>query len=120
MLTEKTHAGGFLLSELAGHGSRDNVTLDDSVAVQLEDGTVLGKITSGGNYAKYDQQASDGTQTAVAILYGRALVTGADQAICVINKDAEVNGDELVWPDGSPTDITAGVADLLALGIKVR
>lgn len=120
MKTETTHAGGFIISELDGHGSRDNVTLDDTVAVQLEDGSVLGKITAEGTYAKYDQQASDGTEVAAAILIGRALVTGADQAVCVLNMDAEVNGSELQWPDGSPTDITAGVADLRTLGIKVR
>lgn len=120
MKTETSHAGDFIISELDGHGSRDNVTLDAGVAVQLEAGTVLGKITSGGKYAKYDNQASDGTQVAAAILYDRALVTGADQVVCVINKDAEVNTHQLQWPDGSPTDITAGVADLLTLGIKVR
>lgn len=120
MKTETTHNGGFIISELDGRGSRDNVTLSSTVATQLEDGTVLGKITANGKYAKYDQQASDGTQTAVAILYGRALVTGDDQVVCVINMDAEVNGNELVWPDDSPADITAGIADLLALGIKVR
>ena len=33
MKTETSHAGDFIISELDGHGSRDNVTLDDSVAV---------------------------------------------------------------------------------------
>lgn len=123
MLTEKHHTGGFLLTELDGHGSRDNVTLDASATTLLagmESGTVLGKITGSGKYAKYDQEAADGTQAAAAILYTPGAPTAADQAVAVINTTAEVNGDELIWPDGSPTDITAGIADLRALGIKVR
>lgn len=120
MLTEKHHTGGFLISEADGHYSRDNVTLDDSVAVALEAGTVLGKLTSGGNWVAYDNEASDGSQAATGILYAAAAVTGADQVVCVILRAAEVNADELVWPAGSPTDVTAGIADLKAIGIIVR
>lgn len=120
MLTEKHHTGGFLLSEGDGHFSRDVVTIDASVAVALESGTVLGKITSSGKYAAYDNQAGDGTQAAAAILYNAVDVTGADQLATVIVRTAEVNADELVWPGGSPTDVTAGIADLKALGIIVR
>lgn len=118
--TETLHAGGFIISEAPGNRSRDNVTLSSTVDVDMVPGTVLGKITSGGKYAKYDQQASDGTEVAAAILINAAEATGVDQTVAVLNTDAEVNGDELTWPDGSPTDITAGVADLLALGIKAR
>lgn len=121
MKTETTHAGGFILSEEEGNYCRKNITIDDSVATALEDGTVLGIITSGGNWAKYDQQASDGTQTAAGILYGRAAVTSADQAaVAIVRGPVVVNANELVWPDGSPTDKTAGIADLLTLGIVVR
>jgi Bacteriophage lambda head decoration protein D len=120
MLTEKHHAGGFLISEGDGHYSRDNVTMDSSIATALEPGTVLGKITASGKYVAYDNQASDGSQAAAAILYGSVDVTGADQVACVIVRTAEVNGDELVWPGGSPTDQTAGIADLKTLGIIVR
>lgn len=118
--TETLGACGFIISEAAGNRSRDNVTLDDSVATAMVPGTVLGKQSSGGHYAAYDQQASDGTQTAAAILLNYASVTSADQVVAVLNCDAEVNGDELTWLTGSPADVTAGVADLLALGIKVR
>lgn len=119
-LTEKGHAGGFILSEGDGNFSRDNITIDASVAVALAAGTVLGKITSSGNYVKYDNQASDGSQAAAGVLLDAVEVTSAAQAAVAIVRTAEVNGDELVWPDGSPTDITAGVADLKAIGVIVR
>lgn len=118
MLTEKRHAGAFLLSEGDGHFSRDNVTL--AAGHDLEAGTVLGKITATGKFAQYDNQASDGSQVAAGILYDKANSTAADVAVCAIVRTAEVVDELLVWPDGSPTDITAGVADLKAIGIIVR
>jgi hypothetical protein len=120
MLTEKHHTGGFLLSEGEGHYSRDNVTIDSSVATALEPGTVLGKITASSKYVAYDNQASDGSQAAAGVLYGYVAVTGADQTAVAIVRTAEVNSDELVWPGGSPTDQTAGIADLKAIGVIVR
>lgn len=120
MLTEKHHVGGFLISEADGHYSRDNVTMDASIATALEPGTVLGKITATGKWVAYDNQAGDGSQAAAGILYGAVPVTSADQVAVAIVRVAEVNGDELVWPGGSPTDQTAGIADLKALGIIVR
>lgn len=122
MLTEKHHTGGFLISEADGHYSRENVTLDDTATtttVGLESGTVLG-LQSGGNYAQYDNGASDGTQTAVAILYSPADPTGADQAVSVIKRAAEVNGNELVWKVTSPSGVAPGIVDLAAVGIIVR
>jgi Bacteriophage lambda head decoration protein D len=109
-LTEKLHAGGFLISEADGKLSRDNVTLVSGQ--NLVAGTVLGKISASGKYAAYDDQASDGTQTAVAILYEASDASGGDLVVCAITRSAEVNGNELTWPTGSPADITAGVADL--------
>lgn len=118
-LTEQGHAGGFIISEAAGNRSRDNVTVVSGQ--DLEAGSVLGKITATGKYAAYDNGASDGTQAAAAILIGKCDATAGDKAAAVINTDAEVNGDELVWVDDSPTsDVTAGLVDLRALGIKVR
>lgn len=117
-LTEKTHAGGFIMSEAEGKRSRDNVTI--ASGQNLYAGAVLGKITSGGKYTAINQGASDGSQTAVAILIGRCDASAADTAAAVINCDAEVNGDELDWGSESPTEVTTGVAELLAVGIKVR
>lgn len=117
--TETTHAGGFIISEANGNRSRQNVTLTSGQ--DLEDGAVLGKVTSGGKYVEYDNNASDGSQAAAGILIGKGDATAGDLAVAIINCDAEVNGEELLWSDSSPdTHEAAGVVDLLALGIKVR
>lgn len=119
MLTESRHAGGFLLSEGDGHYSRDNVTIAQGSSA-LVAGTVLGKITATGKYTAYDNQASDGTQTAAGILYAGVDPTTEDVAGVAIVRTAEVAADLLEWPGGSPTDQTAGIADLKAIGVIVR
>jgi hypothetical protein len=117
-LTEGRHCGEFLLSEAEGTRSRDVVTIASGHDVAA--GTVLGKITSGGKYAPYDNGASDGTQTAVAIAYDHYDATDADvTGAVVIARDAEVIGDALTTA-GSAGDVSAAVTDLKSLGIIVR
>lgn len=117
-LTETPHAGSFLLSEANGTISRENVTLLSGE--DLEAGTVVGKITATSKYAAYDQQAGDGSEVAAGVLLAKGDASAGDLAVCIIARDAEVIADQLTWPDGSPTDITAGIADLKAIGIIVR
>jgi len=118
MLTEKTHAGGFLISEADGKRSRENVTL--ASGQDLHPGAVLGKITSGGKYTAINQGASDGSQTAAGVLYGRGDASAADLEVAIIARDAEVNGNELQWGSESPTEVTTGITELASLGIIVR
>lgn len=118
MLTEKTHAGGFLMSEAEGKRSRENVTLISGQ--DLYPGAVLGKITVGGKYTAYADAASDGSEVAAGILYGRGDATGGDLAVAIIARDAEVNGYELLWGSESPTEVTEGITELATLGIIVR
>ncbi len=68
MKIESMHAGEFLLSEGAGNISREaiNVAAGDA----LEPGQILGLITLTGEFAPYAPTAEDGTENAVAILYG--------------------------------------------------
>lgn len=68
MKTESMHAGEFLLSEGAGNISREaiNVAAGDA----LEPGQILGLITLTGEFAPYKPTAEDGTENAIAILYG--------------------------------------------------
>jgi hypothetical protein len=113
--TEGKHAGEFLISEANGTRSRLNVTIasgEDLVA-----GQVVGKITSGGKYAAYDNGAGDGTEVAAGILLDNVDATDGDVEAVVIVRDAEVNGECLTYLTGA--DETAGEADLLALGIVV-
>ena len=88
----------------------------------LEPGTVLGKITSSGKYAAHDPAASDGTQTAVAVLWGHADASAGDAVgVALVRGPALVNRHDLVFA-GTPTDpeIAAAYAALATAGIIVR
>ena len=65
---EPIHAGEFLLSEGAGNISREAINVAAGPA--LNPGQVLGLVTTSGEFAPYVPTAEDGSQTAVAILYG--------------------------------------------------
>jgi hypothetical protein len=123
-LTEGKHTGEFILSEANGTRSRDNVTVTVPANTTLEPGHVLAKLSATGKYVEYDNSGSDGSETAAGVLYGELVNdTGApvDMDGVVVNQDAEVRDDDLVWKTGLVgADETAGKADLLALGIKAR
>lgn len=112
-VTMGARVGEFLLSEANGERSREEVTLA-ATTVALSAGTVLGKVTASGHYAPYDGEATNGTETAAAILYGNKPVSTEVQPAAVVVRDAEVVGELLVG-----SDATAEV-ELLAQGIVVR
>jgi len=118
-VTEKVKAG-LILSELPGHQSRENVTI--ASGQDLAFGTVVGKVTASGKYIAYDDDNSDGSETAAGVLVGGDIdASGGDKAGVIIVKDAELNPDLLVWATtNDATDITNGKADLVTLGIKLR
>jgi hypothetical protein len=68
MKTESMHAGEFLLSEGNGNISREAINVAAGAA--LEPGQILGLITATSEFAPYNPTAEDGTENAVAILYG--------------------------------------------------
>lgn len=65
---ESMHAGEFLLSEGAGNISREAINVAAGAA--LEPGQILGLVTATSEFAPYQPTAEDGTENAVAILYG--------------------------------------------------
>lgn len=65
---EPMHAGEFLLSEGAGTISREAINVGAGPA--LEPGQILGLVSLTGEFAPYDPIAEDGSEIAVAILYG--------------------------------------------------
>ena len=65
---EPIHAGEFLLSEGTGNISRE--TINVAAGPALNSGQVLGQVTASAEFAPYVPTAEDGTQTAVAILFG--------------------------------------------------
>ncbi|MFY0751912.1 hypothetical protein ACVWXR_003583 [Pseudomonas lurida] len=68
MKIESMHAGEFLLSEGAGNISREAINVAAGAA--LEPGQILGLITATSEFAPYKPTAEDGTENAIAILYG--------------------------------------------------
>jgi hypothetical protein len=118
-LTERPHAGGFILSTATRYRSIDNITI--ASGQRLDAGAVLGKITATGQYAAYDNAATDGTATAVAVLISPVDASNGPAQAAAIVRDAEVNQHELVWDTGQGTsDIDAGLADLKNVGIIPR
>ena len=118
-LTETTHPGGFLVWEAFRDYTRETITVATGT---LGAGTVLGRITASGKYAAHDPAAVDGTETAVAVLWGRADASGGDvPAVALIRGPAIVNRHDLVFAGtpGAP-EIAAAHAALLAAGILVR
>ena len=68
MKIESMHAGEFVLSEGAGNISREAINVAAGAA--LEPGQILGLVTLTGEFAPYKPTAEDGTENAIAILYG--------------------------------------------------
>jgi len=123
ILTEGRHAGGFLVWEAFRDYTREVITIATGGTYPvLEPGTVLGKITASGKYAAHDPVAVDGTETAVAVLWGPADATLADATVVtVLRGPAIVNGKDLVFT-GTPTaaQITTAQTALAAVGILTR
>lgn len=110
-LTEGRHAGEFILSEASGTRSRESVTIESGQ--DLGPGAVLGKKANG-KYVAVDQAASDGSETAIAILIDACDATTGDKKAAIIARDAEVNGNCLDWGSQSAAEETTGAAELLA------
>lgn len=117
--TEANYAAEHLLSEANGDRSRATGTILSGQ--NLRAGAVLGRVTASGSLRELAPAASDGSQTAAAILYAPVNATAGAQP-CVINiRDCEVNGRVIAWPTGITTpQRDAAIAQLAALGIIVR
>lgn len=117
-VTEGVHPAEFILSEANGYRSREMVELAEGE--DLEAGTVLGQVTASGEYVQWNPDADpeDGSETAVAILYGHAHNPDSEQRVAIVARDAEVDGAKLIWPEGA--DVEAGIADLAEQNIRVR
>lgn len=113
LYTEAAHEQVWLKREWDDLFNREVVTIKSGNA--LSDGTVLGKITATGKYAAYDDEASDGTQTAAGILLGDCNAAAADKSAAIlIRGPAVVSEGDLIGIDA------AGKVDLAAIGIVVR
>jgi hypothetical protein len=120
VLTEDfTGAGNFIVSEANGYRSRATITVVNGQ--NLKAGAVLGKISSGGKYAAYDNGAGDGTEVAAGILYAAVDASAGDVAGVALVRDCEVNEGELIWDSGQDAnDKAAALVDLTAQHVIVR
>lgn len=118
--TDHLGAGSFIKSEANGDLSRETVTIASGNG-KLFAGTVLGKITASGKYKPYDNDATDGTQTAAAILVYDVDATSADVAAVVIVRLAEVWTNRLQWAASVLTGEKApAYVELAAANVIVR
>lgn len=90
--TQSINQNEWLLSEAEGTRSREQVTVTVADGVLLPSGTVLGQVAVTKKYVKHADSASDGSQTAVAILAtpldGTDIVNG-DYPAVIFARDCE-------------------------------
>ena len=118
MKTEQNRAGEFLLSESEKDRSRSQVTLTGGT---YKAGAVLGVVTSTGKYTELKPSSSDGSQNAAGFLYADVDASSEDKQAVVIDCDAQVIDELVVWPVGiTETQKKSAIAKLKESGIKVR
>ena len=100
--------------------SRDDDTLA-SGSGKVVCGTVLGRVTTTGKFKPLNTAATDGSQTAAAVILQFADATAADVTVVNLKRRAQVVMQALVWPIGiNATQKNAALAALETLGIVAR
>ncbi|AKS09879.1 head decoration protein [Pseudomonas trivialis] len=97
MKIESMHAGEFLLSEGNGNISREAINVAAGAA--LEPGQILGLVTATSEFAPYLPTAEDGTENAIAILYGPLSESDVVRRGRAIVRQAEVSEAHLTGLD---------------------
>lgn len=113
-------AGSAIKSEANGDYSREVGVLASGLGL-VRANTVMGRVTSGGALRPYDNDATDGSQTAVGVLvYDVDTTDGAAPGV-IVARAAEVWASRLVWASTVTTpERTAAFVELAAAGIIVR
>lgn len=109
----------FLHYELEPQYTREQVTI--TAGQNLPAGAVVGKITASGKYAAYDNNASDGTETAAGVLVAAVDASAADEeGVIIARGPAVVLNRALDWNGQTGAAVTDGQNDLAGIGILVR
>jgi len=112
-LTESRRTGEFLLSEANGTRSREEVVIA-AASGNIAAGTIMAKLTAGGQYVPFAAGGTGGAQTAAGIAHAAIANSAAIQKATVYVRDCEVAGVHL-------TGLTAPATVTLAtLGVIVR
>jgi hypothetical protein len=114
------NTGGFIVWELPQYQSRDEGVIASGSGI-LKAGTILGILTATGEYGPYTPGATNGLQTAAAVLYDDCDATSAAVKRTVLNNTCQLHRAEIVFT-GTPTTTqkNAAYASLRTLGIKMR
>lgn len=117
-ITEGRRPAGYLISEANGFRSREQITLTSG---DYSAGTVLGIVTASGSYTQFNPAATNGSETAVAVLFDNVDASTEDKPAVITARDAEVNSNLLEWIDGiTDAQKTAAAAALATAGIIIR
>lgn len=118
--TDHLGAGAFIKFEQGGDLSREAITIVSGSGALLA-GTVLGKVTATGKYRPYDDNNTDGSEVAAAILVYDADATSADAKSVGVVRLAEVWSSRLVWATTvAAGEKTTAEADLKAAFVIFR
>jgi len=118
-LTEPRNLGDLLKYEAPNLYSRDTGAVAAGQTLAL--GTVLGRETATGKLRALTPAATNGSQTAVAVLAQQANANLIDVEALIVARHAIVARNALVWPAGiTAPQRTAAEAALTALGIVIR
>ena len=101
--------------------SRDKVTVAQGQNLAI--GTVLGKLSSGGQVKILTPDAHDGSETAYGVLVSPGGIDASVKAVdgVAITRLAILKSTGLVWPDGiSDVNKATALAQLLAVHVQVR
>ena len=106
--------------EFAGGGLTFTVA-DGATDFSAGEGFTITVAAGSGKYREYDPANTDGSQTAVAVLFAAVDAATADRPGVAIVRDAEVNAAELSWFANATADQkAAGLAQLAVAGIIGR
>lgn len=120
LITQGRNLGDVLKYEAPNLYSREAATV--AAGQNLTIGTVLGRATADGKLSALDPAATDGTETAAAVLATDtdATLIDRDDAIAIVRHAIVARG-ALTWPAGiTAPQKAAAEAQLVALGILVR
>ncbi|MFV0385668.1 head decoration protein [Paracoccus sp. (in: a-proteobacteria)] len=117
---DMARTGGYIVSSPNHTRGVERVVIA-SGSGRVKAGTVLGKVTATGKYAPLNTAATDGSQTAAAILFEMCDATEAEMRRTVTIRDTEVAGGKLIWPENMTDEQKrSALADMAVIGIIVR
>lgn len=120
----QTPGGKLLASATAGvaytSGTHINLTIPNNGTTDWAVGDVLIVTVGDGKWTALDPDATSGAQIAQGILYAAVDATSADAPCTVIEYQADVNDQEIVWPAGiTASEKAVAIQQLAARRIRL-